>query len=367
MTNQPQRTLIFPGGMPRSIEFLRRCQDHGVQVLGASSLPSDSAQRLYTDWVILPMVTDAQFDTELRELVTQHSITAIFTPNLVVWNYFREHLSAIAPEVKLINVSPVEEAVSGFRQAQLCASVQASSSVELAACTRSQARLSPTQFAAVYRHAGLIPGMCDDDKIHALCEVARFIPKGDLIEIGSWWGKSAFVLAILARQYRIGTLLCVDPWQLTHLQQKDANKMVDQLAAQLDAEEAFLIFQINLAPFAGGHVNYLRLPSVDAAAHYRQSQVIDSPAFGETHYSGDVALLHIDGNHSLEAVQADVDAWAHLVVPGGWIIFDDYVWPYGDGPKRTGDAFLSHHNNKISTAFVMGSALFVQLAEAAQI
>ena len=72
--------------------------------------------------------------------------------------------------------------------------------------------------------------------------------------------------------------------------------------------------------------------------------------------------LHVDGNHSYESARADVDAWADLVIAGGWIIIDDYIWPYGDGPQRVGDEFLRSHQGEIACAFVMGSALFIQRA-----
>ncbi|MCL6484261.1 MAG: class I SAM-dependent methyltransferase, partial [Janthinobacterium lividum] len=66
-------------------------------------------------------------------------------------------------------------------------------------------------------------------------------------------------------------------------------------------------------------------------------------------------------NHAYEAAQADITAWAKHVLAGGWIIIDDYVWPYGDGPQRAGDEFLAQQQTRISSAFVMGTALFLQL------
>ena len=48
-------------------------------------------------------------------------------------------------------------------------------------------------------------------------------------------------------------------------------------------------------------------------------------------------------------------------VTGGWIIIDDYIWPYGDGPRRVGDEFLAAERERIDTAFVTGSALFIRL------
>jgi hypothetical protein len=72
-------------------------------------------------------------------------------------------------------------------------------------------------------------------------------------------------------------------------------------------------------------------------------------------------MLHVDGNHSYASAHSDVSAWADLVTPGGWIVIDDYIWPYGDGRQRVGDEFLASNVARVSSAFVMGSALCVQI------
>ena len=43
---------------------------------------------------------------------------------------------------------------------------------------------------------------------------------------------------------------------------------------------------------------------------------------------------------------------------GGWVIFDDYLWPYGDGPKKVGDDFVDANQSKIASAFTMGGGAF---------
>lgn len=40
--------------------------------------------------------------------------------------------------------------------------------------------------------------------------------------------------------------------------------------------------------------------------------------------SGDVGLLHIDGNHRYKAVLADIDAWTPHLAPSAVLVFDDY-------------------------------------------
>lgn len=233
----------------------------------------------------------------------------------------------------------------------------------LASAVVPQAPLSQIEAAALLRHADVMPGMCDHDKIRALCEIARRCPQGDIVEIGSWCGKSAFVLLRLALHYGIGKLLCVDPWSSGEIVRNDAGGLVDSITDSVDLaiEQALPVFQLNLLPYAKGDLNYLRMPSVEAATRYRTRNPVESEAFGSTPYDGRIALLHIDGNHGLESVTADLAAWGDLVKPQGWIIFDDYFWPYGDGPKTVGDGFLREKAETIASAFVMGSALFVQL------
>lgn len=82
--------------------------------------------------------------------------------------------------------------------------------------------ITDPEFKDTLRHASTIPGMCDDEKISALYEVARHCNSGDVVEIGSAYGKSAFVLTQLADYYAIGKTLCVDPWKSEYLVKHDA-------------------------------------------------------------------------------------------------------------------------------------------------
>jgi cephalosporin hydroxylase len=276
-----------------------------------------------------------------------------------VWGVLNKRLPAIAPHVSLVNAAPAGEELSGYRFSRATAATLHQTAYSIALSDTTQPPLSTTTFAALFHHAQAIPGMCDHQKFAALCQIARHCPKGDVVEIGSWWGKSAFILSQLARQYRIGNLLCVDPWSDAHLVQGD--EIVDATSATVSAEEAFQVFLMNLLPYNQSNINYIRAPSVDAAAQYVPGLRISTDAFGETQYQGKIALLHIDANHAYDAVNADTKAWAKFVIPGGWIIFDDYKWPYGDGPQRVADAFCVENAARIETAFFMCGTMFVGL------
>lgn len=357
MTN---RILVFPAGMPRSLAFLDRALAEGQSVVGSSSLGHDPARERYPLWVHLPYVGVPGFDDSLRQAIVDYDIAGIYTPNPVVWDYLQRCMQTSFPGVRLVNASPVDSEMAPYHKALEFGQSVFAQPLELMGSGPSRPSLSALEIATLFRHAETIPGMCDHDKIRALCEIFRSTPAGDIVEIGSWWGKSAFVLARLAQCHETGSLLCVDPWSNAHLIQNDERGLLDRVP--VNADEALTVFQINLLPYANGAVNYLRMPSVEASVEYRRSRVVATPVFGETTYSGRIAVLHVDGNHTYANAQSDVASWHNLVVPGGWTVIDDYTWPYGDGPQRAGDEFLAAHHEKFGCAFVMGGALFIQLA-----
>ena len=277
--------LIFPGGMPRSLEYLERCRRDRQPVIGASSLPYDSSRDKYSDWTFLPYVTEPGFDDALVKAIEDLDLGGIFSPNVVVWNYLSGVLKRRAPHVTLVNASPINTELGGFRTARDHARRLRAHPLPLASAVATKPPMSEIELASLFRHADLIPGMCDHEKFCALYEIARHSISGDIVEIGSWWGKSAVILARLARYFEIGKLLCVDPWSDEHLVQNDEKGLVDVASAQVEAEEALRVFEINLLPYSVGHVNYLRMPSVEGAASYRRDPVARTRVFGQTYYA----------------------------------------------------------------------------------
>lgn len=353
--------LIFPAGMPRSIEYLEQCLRNGQPVLGSSSVAYDVAKARYPVWAALPYITDPAFNDALVALIAEHDIAGIYTPNLVAWSYLNRVLKVIAPSTPLVNGSPTQEEVSGYHAATRLSQYLLERSLSLASGVPQKPSATELELSTLFRHASIIPGMCDDEKIGALCEIARHSVQGDIVEIGSAYGKSAFVLSRLARLYDIGNTLCVDPWKNENLVQHDKAGLVDTYVKEINSDEILRVFEMSLLPYSNGNLNYLRLPSTQAVHHYSTQHDVTTSSFGTTAYCGKIAILHVDGNHSYDAVRDDVAAWSSHVTKGGWIIIDDYVWPYGDGPQRVGDDFFTKNKGRINCAFVMGTALFLQL------
>jgi hypothetical protein len=354
-----KHTLIFPGGMPGSLAYLEQCRSTGSSAVGASSLNYDPNAARYPAWTHLPFLTEPDFDAALDRAIAEQGITEVFTPHPIIWDHLSAREQAGDLPAKLVNQSPSVSDAEPYRQA-MAASPLAALPIHLSA---TRAPLTETETASLLYHAEKISGMCDRDKTRALVEIFRDMPKGDVVEIGSWWGKSAFILLRLSQIHDIGPLLCIDPWASENFVQNDDSGLVDRLVATLDADEAHRIFTINLLPYAKGDANYLRMTAGQALATLTKRPHVSSPEFGSTAYGGKLAALHIDGNHSYENAKADIVGWTPLVARGGWIVIDDYVWPWGDGPQRAGDEFLRDHGGKVACAFVMGTALFIQLGE----
>jgi hypothetical protein len=349
--------LIFPAGLPDAHKFRAAAKAGGQAVVGASSLPCDPAAKDYDAWETLPYIHDPAFAERLAGVLARWAVTAIYAPHEVISGVLGDILPTLAPDVRLIDPNPLKKIERSYRDLlQGAAQAGARGWFNLPG---GRPPLTPVVRAGVLRLVETISGMTDGDKIDAIVAAMRHTPDGDVVEIGSWWGRSAALMVLLARHWEIGKVLCVDPWHEAYLDQ--GVEILDRASARMDNDFAHAIFQINLAPIAGRALNFIRGPSVEAARQYRPGLVLESDAFGRTEYEGRIAFLHIDGNHTYENAKADALAWTPHVKPGGWIVFDDYVWAFGDGPRRVGDEFLAGEAERIAISFVIGTALFVKL------
>jgi len=172
--------------------------------------------------------------------------------------------------------------------------------------------------------AMLIPGWTPADELLALYALAlgtSSLP-GDVVEIGSWCGRSSVVLAE-ATQHSHAVLYCVDLWpeRQDWYQNTDGSWSFKAVGQQGYGQQTvwnepfvrdiepvyrrgFLIaqFHANVAPYS--HVGVLRGTS---SAVYTQS----------------VRLAFLDGDHGYDAVMNDVHALSWRIVKGGWLCFDD--------------------------------------------
>lgn len=352
-------TLLFPALTEASKEYFHDACQRDEPVVAASSVPDHEAERIFGEVVGLPFVYAPEFEDEFLNLVRSRNVARIYAPVASVYTFLEGFIADRKLPIRLIGKSPIRRQVDAYRE--LMAKAASYRPLIVSCAEGGRPALSPLQTAAAFRQAALIYGESNDEKLAAMMGVFASAPQGDVVEIGSLMGRSAFVLKFLATSYRIGAVLSVDPISATCAVQVDSPDVVrSDLVGEWDYEILRAAFAINMLPFGDEGFNYLRLPSAEAAEVYRAQSHIESPEFGSVTYRREIAVIHIDGNHDYAQVRQDCELWLQWLVPGAWVILDDYVWAHGDGPHRVGDALLKAHEKRIDRAFVCGKALFIK-------
>lgn len=126
------------------------------------------------------------------------------------------------------------------------------------------------------------------------------------VEVGSWLGKSASFMGVeIINSGKDIKLVCVDPWLDGGPDLRETSYFTDR------REPLFETFTRNTARVA--HlITPMRMSSVTAASKFADSSV---------------DFIMLDGDHSYEAVQADIAAWTPKMRPGSIMSGDDYLWP----------------------------------------
>ncbi|ODN43749.1 hypothetical protein BGC07_13650 [Piscirickettsia litoralis] len=177
-----------------------------------------------------------------------------------------------------------------------------------------------------------IYGQMQEEKLMGFIRACMDSPSGDLVEIGSAWGRSSFALLNLSVYYDIGTLICIDSWnEKISVEQK--SELTSSQLMQMNWDNMFDSFIVNMSNTISNNCNYIREISNKAIDKYEDS-VIFTNEFGRSKVTNKIAILHIDANHNIEAVFNDIKIWSKYLVNNAWVIFDDYEWVYGDGPKN---------------------------------
>lgn len=351
-------TLIFPAVTPEAREYAYRERGHGRAVVAASSVPCDENAAFYSLWEYLPAIHEPRFPSAFRRLVERYGVDRLFVPVPSVHVFLRQYLAEHDLPLAIVNESPFEVEARRYRELLLAAD-QAMSLERAIAGTAS--RLSRERIAAMLRAAMLIHGESNESKLAAMMGIFASAPRGDVVEIGALVGRSAAALRLLAGYYAIGPVLTVDPWDGELSIQQDSPELIREMAFAWPPGVVAGQFRVNMLGLGSRDFAHLPLPSREAFEIYRRGGHIGDADFGGFRPEGRIAVLHIDGNHDYASVADDWLRWGSCLMPGGWVIFDDYVWAHGDGPRRVADEMLRSEHERIDCAFACGKALFIRL------
>lgn len=360
------KLLVFPANIDACKDFVRHARSLGFQVCGACSVPFEPPPGEFDALHPLPFVTDPGFLPELKALLARLGASHLHAPHHGVWWHLRKLLDEGRLQgVALCAPHPFETYWARFAPSLEWARRQRGDAL-LEGLPRPPRGLAPAlceaELVALHRQFVAIPGETDEAKLETLVSLARIAPPGDVVEVGVLYGRSGHTLGWLASRYGLGATVCVDPWSAAELtdQGPAASALADE-PGFIDYQKIFLEFRANAAAVPG--ISYIRQPSVAAAQTYRAALSkgrLEAEGLPAVPLSGAISLLHIDGNHRFDHVVADIRSWAPQLAPYGWLMLDDYIWAFGDGPQRAGDELLT--SGDYDCAFVASDTLFLRRA-----
>lgn len=372
------RLLVFPLDLDVTRKFITHAKAMNITVVGASSAMNSSNTQAIDAFVKLPYITDDNFEEPFRKTLQDFSITQVYAPHIGVWLHLKNLLKTdpASYQFHLCQPCPFESDWEEFEPSyQWSNNFLAERDETLLPSGNNQdirPKLSNNYYAGLHRQFLLTPGQCDESKLAELAHIARVIPKGDLIEIGSFFGRSAFAIGSLAQQYSIGSLICIDPWSI---EKEDQGEKADIINTNPDTEKERVtdnishdfeehVFQGFTATMSLlNNVSFIRKTSEKAISYYQEAadkRQLHQQELGTIPITGNIAMLHIDGNHDYAHVVKDISIWEPHVIPGGWVLIDDYLWVFGDGPKKAGDELLV--TGRFDLSYVAGDTLFLRKA-----
>jgi MMP 1-O-methyltransferase len=148
-----------------------------------------------------------------------------------------------------------------------------------------------------------------------LYRMARFgAPVPNIVELGSWKGRSTAWFANGVRDRGAGRVYAVDTWKGTQNEQIHGEMLAGYAEDQLYREFAANLESRGLLQF----VEPIRSDTLAAARNWDPAKKI--------------GVLFIDADHSYQAARQDFEFWSPYVEVGGFVVFDDV--PGWWGPTR---------------------------------
>lgn len=211
-----------------------------------------------------------------------------------------------------------------------------------------------------------IPGWSPIDQLYTLFNLVFLTSglEGDIVEIGSWCGRSSAILGMAAQLISNTKLFCVDlfPNKNDWYQNEDGSySMKVSLAGNTygayDKQTVWQEpFERDIAPLYNQHNSILDIFNL-TISQYNLEEIVTAYRGDSTNFISSITnqnkefkckLVFIDGDHSYEAVCQDIRSMEPYLVPGGWICFDD-AFSYYDGVNNAiSDLIINSSNYELS-------------------
>lgn len=157
-------------------------------------------------------------------------------------------------------------------------------------------------------------GWCSVRKAHALAAIIMATRPERVVEIGVYAGRSFVPMVMALHEAGHGVAHGIDPYdaKVSAAGEEDANR---EWWGNLDHEQ---IYRFAIA-------------ALESVKEWQDHWILWRQSSDEMEPScvGPYGLLHVDGAHTEQAYR-DVQRYAPLVEPGGFVVLDDILWSSGE-------------------------------------
>jgi predicted O-methyltransferase YrrM len=202
-----------------------------------------------------------------------------------------------------------------------------------------------------------IPGWSPIDQLYSLFLLvySNSHIEGNIIEIGSWCGRSSSVLGMAARLTSVKKVICVDlfPNRNDWIQNPDGTY---SFKVKFDQDEcaAYTEQTVWKEPFEN---QILPVYAKNESLFAQFSETMKKFGYGDfvTPLKGNSSVLKnnlndtfkckfafIDGDHGYDAVCSDIENVERYLVPGAWICFDDAFSSYEGVSRAIQDMIINN-------------------------
>jgi hypothetical protein len=335
--------LIFPFNESHDFVLETLLVGLGVRVYKASSV-----RHLSEDVEYLPPVTQDHFIDDFTEFCKERNIDTIYSTHNIVFQFIVQNFSD--KKIRVFGYSPHDF------QSLVFMNISAVSEESEIMIKRygfgNNDKLDRKFLIHLICKFNSVYGECSIEKFSALIAVIYDVihENGDWVELGVLYGKSFIAPALINAIRPEGKVFAIDSWNSGQARQVSDFGLVSESSNNLDFNIVYSTFRMHFESTVLSNRTIIINKESELAFHDYTKESNNL-----------ITYLHIDANHDIEKVRTDFDNWSTRLAKNAWVIFDDYKWAYGSGPRVIADEILTLYGYNVKHAFFCGGALFIKL------
>lgn len=352
-----RKVLLFPALQLEALRIKVLAAERGETVIAAATSPDETGLQLFAERRVLPHVTTPDFKAALCDLLQREQIAHIYCPHARCYHEISLILKEQGGDVSLS--TGMQQLHAALIHDQLRAAVAPVLAAQAGRSLR-HAPLPLDHLVALLHTVTPIAGQSHFLKLATIGALAADFPAGDCVEIGVATGRSLVFFHLLMQYFGLGVTVGIDPWSNHAIKQDVGSLDARMLAEQAVWDRGVQTLQLTLLPYAKRDLAFVRQTSAAAYQDYAAGRPMGLAPLGPVATGGQIAVLHVDGNHTEAKAAEDLQLWTRHLAPGAWLVVDDYLWDYGDGPRRATDAWLKTHAGRVAETLVVDKAMFIK-------